>query len=84
MSIDIVSKSLTNGPGDRGSIPGGVIPKTRKMVRDPFLHCFQHYKDPLYGSRVSWLVKLTAFGKGSFGLTSMTVGQRTYICEYLR
>ena len=35
---------LTNGPGDRGSIPGQVIPKTQKMVLDATLLNAQHYK----------------------------------------
>ena len=29
--------SIYNGPGDRGSIPGRVIPKTQKMVLDASL-----------------------------------------------
>ena len=33
-AIDLMSKVFTNGPGDRGSIPGWVIPKTQKMVLD--------------------------------------------------
>ena len=32
------------GPGDRGSIPGRVIPKTQKMVLDIALLTTQHYK----------------------------------------
>ena len=28
-----VGRVFANGPGDRGSIPGRVIPKTQKMVR---------------------------------------------------
>ena len=35
---------FTNGPGDRGSIPGRVIPKTQKMVLDAALLNTQHYK----------------------------------------
>ena len=33
-----------NGPGDLGSIPGRVIPKTQKMVLDASLLHTQHYK----------------------------------------
>ena len=33
-----------NGPGDRGSIPGRVITKTRKMAFDAALVKTQHYK----------------------------------------
>ena len=35
---------FANGPGDRGSIPGQVIPKTQKMVLDTTLLNTQHYK----------------------------------------
>ena len=32
------------GPGDLGSVPGRVIPKTQKMVLDASLLNTQHYK----------------------------------------
>ena len=35
---------FANGPGDLGSIPGRVIPKTQKMVLDTSLLNTQHYK----------------------------------------
>ena len=35
---------FANGPGDPGSIPGRVIPKTLKMVLDATLLKTQHYK----------------------------------------
>ena len=35
---------FTNGPVDRGSIPGRVIPKTQKMVLDASLLNTQQYK----------------------------------------
>ena len=35
---------FANGPGDRGSIPGRVIPKTQKMVLDAVLLNTQYYK----------------------------------------
>ncbi len=31
-AIGIMVRVFANGPGDRGSIPGRVIPKTQKMV----------------------------------------------------
>ena len=34
---------FATGPGDRGSIPGRVIPKTQKMVLDAALLNTQHY-----------------------------------------
>ena len=38
-----------NGPGDLGSIPGRVIPKTQKMVLDASLLSTQHYKVRIKG-----------------------------------
>ena len=35
---------FANGPGDLGSLPGRVIPKTKKMVLDASLLNTQHYK----------------------------------------
>ena len=35
--IGLVSRVFTNGPGDMGSIPGRVLPKTLKMVLDTSL-----------------------------------------------
>ena len=35
---------FANGPGDRDSIPGRVIPKTQNMVLDAALLNTQHYK----------------------------------------
>ena len=35
---------FANVPGDRGSIPGCVVPKTQKMVLDASLLNTQHYK----------------------------------------
>ena len=34
-----MSRVFTNDPGDRGSIPGQVIPMSPKMVLDTSLHC---------------------------------------------
>ena len=42
--IDLAGKVFANGPRDRGSIPGRVIPKTLKMVLDTSLLNTQHYK----------------------------------------
>ena len=39
-----LNRVFGNGPGDRGSIPGRVIPKTQKMVLDVALLSTQHYK----------------------------------------
>ena len=42
--ISPVGRVFANGPGDRGSIPGRVIPKTQKMVLDTSLLNTQHYQ----------------------------------------
>ena len=34
-AIGLMSRVFTNGPGDRGSIPGRVMPKTQKMLLMP-------------------------------------------------
>ena len=39
-----MSREFTNGPGDWGSIPGRVMPKTQKMVLVAALLSTQHYK----------------------------------------
>ena len=43
-AIGLMSRVFANGPGDRDSIPGWVIPKTQKMVLDAALLSTQHYK----------------------------------------
>ena len=40
----LFSRVFANGLGDRGSIPGQVIPKTQKVVHDAALLNTQHYK----------------------------------------
>ena len=40
---------FANGPGDLGSIPGIVIPKTQKMVLEAVLLNTQHYKARIKG-----------------------------------
>ena len=45
----IMVRVFANGPGDLGSIPGRVIPKTQKMVRDATLLNTQHYKVRIKG-----------------------------------
>ena len=42
--IGIMVRVFANSPGDLGSIPGRVIPKTFKMVLDASLLNSQHYK----------------------------------------
>ena len=40
---------FANGPGDQGSIPGQIIPKTKKIVLDATLFSTQHYKVRIKG-----------------------------------
>ena len=47
--IGLLSRVFTNGPGDQGSIPDRVIPKTQKMVFDISLLNTQHYKVRIKG-----------------------------------
>ena len=42
--IGMMVRVFANGPGDLGSIPGRVIPKTQKMVLHASLLNTQHYK----------------------------------------
>ena len=48
--IGIMSWVFTNGPGYQGSIPGRVIPKTKKIVLDISLLNSQHYKLRIKGN----------------------------------
>ena len=47
--IGQVDRVFANGPGDRGSIPGRVIPKTLKMVFDTSMLNTQQYKVRIKG-----------------------------------
>ena len=52
---DFLLRVFANGPGDLGSIPCRVIPKTLKMVLDTTLLNTQHYKVRLKGKvEQSW------------------------------
>ena len=56
-AIGLMSRVFDNGLGDWGSIPGRVIPKTKKMVLESALFNTQHYK-------VRLKVKLSNPGNG--------------------
>ena len=49
MDIHLKVRVFANGPGDLGSIPGRVIPKTQKTVPDASLLNTQHYKIRIKG-----------------------------------
>ena len=46
---------FTNGPGDRGSIQGRIIPKTPKIVLDTSLLNKQQYKVRIKGKMKKWI-----------------------------
>ena len=48
-AIGLTNRVFVNGQGDRGSIPGRVIPKTQKMVLDAALLNTQHYEVRIKG-----------------------------------
>ena len=84
---------FANGPGDLGSIPGRVIPKTQKMVLDASLLNTQHYKVRIKGkveqsregvapSPTNWC---SSYRKGSLRVT-LDYGRQlyfTYIYIYI-
>ena len=69
MSIGLVGRVFANGPGDLGSIPVCVIPKTLKMVLDISLLNTQQYKVHIKGkveqSRESSSALSYTFEKGA-------------------
>ena len=79
-AINLMSRVFANGPGDRGSIPGQVIPKTQKMVLDATLLSTQYYKvrikSKVEQSRErSSALPYTSNGKWAFGSPLIKVGQ---------
>ena len=75
-----------NGPGELGSIPGRVIPKTQKMVLDASLLNTQHYKVQIKGkveqsregvvpSSTHWC---SSYRKGSLRVT-LDYGRQLYL-----
>ena len=76
---------FANGPGDLGSIPGRIIPKTLKMVLDTSLLNTQQYKVRIKGkveqSRKR-SVNVVAIEKGALWLPSTTFANFIYICIY--
>ena len=58
--IDIMSRVFTTGSGDRGSIPGRVIPKTQRMVADAALLNTQYHKVRIKGKVVQFRERSSA------------------------
>ncbi len=63
-------ESVANGPGDLGSIPGRVIPKTFKMVLDTSLLNTQQYKVRIKG-KVGQSRERSSAQKGGSGFASI-------------
>ena len=64
-----MSRVSANGLGDRGSIPGLVIPKTQKMVLDVALLNTQHYKVRIKGKVEQSRQWGSSYGKGNLWVT---------------
>ena len=85
-----MGRVFDNGPGDLGSIPGRVIPKTWKMVLDAALLNTQQYKVRIKGKveqsreRSSALPQhliVVAIEKGSL-LVVLDYGRQLYLLIY--
>ena len=83
-----VGKVFANSPGNLGSIPGRIIPKTLKMVLDTSLLNTQQYKVHIKGKveqsreRSSTLplhLGVVAIEKGAFESPSTTVANFTFL-----
>ena len=85
-----LSRVFANGPGDMGSIPGRVIPKTQKMVLDASLLNTQHYEVRIKGkveqsrevvapSPTPWC---SSYRKGSLRVT-LDYGRQLYLYIYI-
>ena len=79
-----MSRVFAIGPGDRGSIPSRVIPKTKKMALDAALFNTQHYKvrvkwsNPGNGVAPSPNFGVVAIEKGTFRSPSTKVTNFTF------
>ena len=83
-----MGRVFANGPGDLGSVPGQVIPKTLKMVLDTTLLSTQQYKVCIKGkveksrerSRIPPLhLGVVAIEKGACRSPSTTIANLLYI-----
>ena len=80
MQFNVISRrqymSVLYGLGNRGSIAGGVIPKTQKCYLIPPWLTLSIIR---YVSRVKWSSSVVATERGAFGSPSTTVANFTYI-----
>ena len=92
LNIGLVSRVFVSGPGDRGSIPGWVLPKTQKWYLIPPCLTLSTIR---YVSRVKWSnpgrgvepslhFSVVAIEKRAFGSPSNTVANFTYFTYCLR
>ena len=63
--IGPVGRVFANGPGDLGSIPGRIIPKTLKMILDTSLLNTQQYKIRIKGKVEQSKERSSALPNGS-------------------
>ena len=75
---------FTDGPGDLGSIPGRVIPKTQKIVLDTSWLNNQQYEVRIKGKvkqskERSITLYVVAIEKGAFGLPSTTLAKFAFL-----
>ena len=90
-NIAMMVRVFANGPGNLGSIPGRIIPKTQKMVLDASLLNTQHYKVRIKGkveqsrerSSASLHLGVVAIEKGAFGSPSTNVANFTTLYIYI-
>ena len=89
--IGLVGRVFANDPGNLGSIPGRVIPKTLKMVLDNFLLNTQQYKVRIKGkveqfwersSPLPLHLDVVAIEKGAFWSPSTWVANFTLLTLY--
>ena len=66
---------FAKGPGDLGSFPGYVIPKTFKMVLDTSLQCKVRIKSKVENPRKGVALSPTPSEKGAFWSPSTTVAK---------
>ena len=87
--ISLVGRVFAYGPGDLGSIPGHVIPKTLEMQLDTSLLSTQQYKVCIKGkveqstetnSAFTLHLSVVAIEKGAFWLPSSTVANFASFC----
>ena len=77
---------FNNGPREMGSVPGRIIPKTKKIVLDTSLLNTQHYKVRIKGkveqSRERSCALPYAYRKGRLGIT-LKNDRQLYFTTYM-